>query len=49
MPHADKKQPANKPALEIRLNGLRASIWKNETDKGPRFNTTFERNYRDGE
>jgi hypothetical protein len=39
----------NKPAHEIRLNGIRATIWKNDTDKGPRFNTTFERNYRDGE
>jgi hypothetical protein len=43
--------PANpsKPAHEIRLNGVRASIWKNDTDKGPRYNTTFERSYRDGE
>ena len=48
---------ANKPATEtsnapvhtIRVNGIRASIWKNETDKGPRYNTTFERSYRDGE
>ena len=39
----------NKPAHEIRLNGIRATIWKNDTDKGPRFNTTFERSYRDGE
>jgi hypothetical protein len=40
---------ANKPAHEIRLSGVRATIWKNDTDKGPRFNTTFERYYRDGE
>ena len=39
----------NKPAHEIRLNGIRATIWKNDTDKGPRFNTTFERSYRDVE
>ena len=39
----------NKPAHEVRLNGIRATIWKNETEKGPRFNTTFERSYRDGE
>jgi hypothetical protein len=39
----------NKPAHEIRLNGIRATIWKNDTDKGPRYNTTFERYYRDGE
>jgi len=40
---------ANKPAHEIRLSGVRATIWKNDTDNGPRFNTTFERSYRDGE
>jgi hypothetical protein len=39
----------NKPAHEIRISGLRATIWKNDTEKGPRFNTTFERSYRDGE
>ena len=39
----------NKPAHEIRINGIRATIWKNETEKGPRFNTTFERSYKDGE
>jgi len=38
-----------KPAHEIRLNGVRASIWKNATDQGPQYNTTFERSYRDGE
>ena len=46
MPTPNKQ---NKPAHEIRLGGIRASIWKNDTDKGPRYNTTFERNYRDGE
>lgn len=39
----------SKPAHEIRLSGVRASIWKNDTENGPRFNTTFERSYRDGE
>ena len=39
----------NKPAHEIRINGIRATIWKNDTEKGPRYNTTFERSYRDGE
>ena len=39
----------NKPAHEIRINGIRATIWKNETEKGPRYNTTFERSYKDGE
>ena len=39
----------NKPAHEIRVSGVRATIWKNDTDKGPRFNTTFERSYKAGE
>ena len=46
---ASPGKPANKPAHEIRLSGVRASIWKNDTEKGPRYNTTFERYYRDGE
>ena len=49
MPTPPKKEAANKPAHEIRHNGVRAAIWKNDTDKGPRYNTTFERYYRDGE
>ena len=39
----------NKPAHEIRLNGIQASIWKNDTPQGARYNTTFRRNYKDGE
>src|ERR1019366_8245245 len=42
-------ETSNAPVHTIRVNGIRASIWKNETDKGPRYNTTFERSYRDGE
>lgn len=41
-------QVPNKPAHEIRLGSIRATIWMNETDKGPMYNTTFERSYRDG-
>lgn len=43
------KPTANKPAHEIRISGIRATIWKNDTAQGPRYNTTFERSYRDGE
>lgn len=49
MPQAPKQQPANKPAHEIRLSGIHATIWKNDTPQGPRYNTTFERIYREGE
>ena len=47
--NAPATKATNKPAHEIRVNGVRATIWKNDTEKGPRFNTTFERTYRDGE
>jgi hypothetical protein len=43
------KTNTSKPAHEIRLNGIRATIWKNDTEKGPRYNTKFKRSYRDGE
>ena len=43
------KPETNKPAHELRISGLKATIWKNDTDKGPRYNTTFERTYRDGD
>jgi hypothetical protein len=46
---ANPGKPANKPVHEIRVGGIRASIWRNDTANGPRFNTTFERSYRDGE
>jgi hypothetical protein len=50
MPQTPNKKPAPaKPVHEIRVGGIRASIWRNESDKGPRFNTTFERSFRDGD
>ena len=38
-----------KPAHEIRLGTIRATIWRNEIENGVRFNTTFSRIYRDGD
>jgi hypothetical protein len=43
------KPAGNKPAHEVRLGTIKASIWLNDTTQGPRYNTTFERSYRDGE
>jgi hypothetical protein len=42
-------ETTNKPIHEIRVNGIRATIWANHTEKGVRYNTTFERSYKDGE
>jgi hypothetical protein len=35
-----------KPAGEIRLGNIKATIWRNDTTVGPRFNTTIERLYK---
>ena len=37
----------DKPAHEVRLGAVKATIWKNDTGNGVRFNTTFARLYRD--
>ena len=39
----------NKPAHEIRLGRIRATIWKNAGESGPRLNVTVSRLYRDKE
>jgi len=46
MPKEKEKQ---KPVHEVRLGAIKAAIWKNETESGPRFNTTFSRLYKDGD
>lgn len=38
-----------RPVHELRLGGIKAAIWRNETETGVRYNSTFERVYRDGE
>lgn len=38
----------DKPAHEVRLGSIKAAIWKNQTDKGVRYNATFSRLYKDG-
>jgi hypothetical protein len=40
--------PKEKATHEIRLGAIKATIWKNETTTGARYNTTFIRLYRDG-
>jgi hypothetical protein len=38
-----------KPIHEIRLGAIKATVWKNETSNGVRYNTTFSRLYKDGD
>jgi hypothetical protein len=44
---ATKQKSTNKPVEEARIGSVKAAIWKNETESGPRFNVTFQRIYRD--
>lgn len=39
----------NRPIHSIQRGYVEASIWQNETDKGPMYNVTFIRKYKDGE
>jgi hypothetical protein len=36
-----------KPVHEIRLGRIRAAVWLNETDNGPRYNVQISRLYKD--
>jgi len=38
-----------KPVHQVRLGAVKAAIWRNDTEKGVRFNTTFARIYKDGD
>jgi hypothetical protein len=41
-----KKQNKIQPVEEIRIGSIKAAIWRNEGEGGPRFNVTFQRLYR---
>ena len=41
-----KKQNKVQPVEEVRIGSVKAAIWRNEGDNGPRFNVTFQRLYR---
>ena len=38
-----------KPAHEVRLGRIKATIWENETEQGMRYNVTVNRLYKDGD
>ena len=46
MPKQGEKQ---KPAHEIRMGRIKATIWENETDNGSRHNVTVAKLYKDGD
>ena len=39
----------SKPAAELRIGTVKATVWENEVGGIPRCNVTFSRIYRDGE
>jgi hypothetical protein len=50
MPKQTSNQSSKqKPAHEIRLGRIKATIWENETDNGTRHNVTVSRIYKDGD
>src|ERR1700728_1719968 len=44
------QEPAKqRPAYEIRLGRIKATIWANQNDNGTWFNVVLSRNYKDGD
>ena len=43
------KEKKQRPVHDIRLGRIRAAIWLNETENGPRHNVTISRLYKDGD
>ncbi len=43
------RKAENQPVHKIRHGAVSASIWRQDTDKGPMFNVTFQRSYKDGD
>jgi hypothetical protein len=48
MKNQQSENPSNaRPVHRIRNGAVTASIWRQDTDKGPLFNVTFQRTYKD--
>ena len=42
-------QISNKPVHTLRNGPISASIWRQDTEKGPMFNVTFQRSYKEAD
>jgi len=42
-----EEKATNKPVHEVRLGRIRAAIWLNDTENGPRYNVQISRLYKD--
>ena len=40
---------ATKPVHEVKLGSVRASVWQNDSKRGPMLAATFERRYKQGD
>jgi hypothetical protein len=43
----ERQAEKRRPVFEVRYGRLRASVWRQESDKGPWFNVTLSRGYQD--
>lgn len=48
-PPAPQESAKQRPAHEIRLGRIKATIWANHNDNGTWYNVTLSRTYRDGD
>jgi len=48
-PAPAQENSKQRPAHEIRLGRIKATIWANQGDNGTWYNVTLSRNYKDGE
>ena len=48
-PAASQDSAKQRPAHEIRLGRIKATIWANQHDNGTWYNVTLTRNYKDGD
>ena len=49
-PHGEQtrdEKSGNKPVHEVRLGRIRAAVWLNDTENGPRYNVQITRLYKD--
>ncbi len=48
-PAATQENGKQRPAHEIRLGRIKATIWANQNDNGTWYNVTLSRSYKDGD
>ena len=44
---AQSKRESKRPVHEVRLGRIKAAVWQNPSESGPRYNVTMTRLYRD--